>query len=267
MLKSFSRLLLLFWTCFVIRIVLDSTNPIEDAQFIESRVGFDLSRVAADHEFVAQLQIDNGKGKYLVHIGQVHKIPKASQATIEEVIKVQKDIESLLLELINRPEVNDRVFLEALSLESRKLWESIQNLSLHMDKLDELVRNADALLGKQAKPRIRETRERDFYQGAAVLLALDGKIKVEAAEDLELNLKAADKVRNGFVDPKDPDIHINRERMAILLAMPSINRSEKKIQLLIFGAAHDFTRAVQEYNNENPNNKLGLVRLLPRHLK
>lgn len=267
MLKSFSRLLLLFWACFVIRIVLDSTNPIEDAQFIESKVGFDLSKVAADHEFVTQLQIDNGKGKYLVHIGQVHKIPKASQETIEEVIKVQKDIESLLLELINHPEASDEVFLEAVNRDSQRLYEIFGELSKSTNELDELVRKVDVLLGKEAKPRIRETRERDFYQGAAVLLALDGKIKVKSAEDLELNLKAVDKARKGFIDPKDPDVHINRERMAILLAKPSINGSEKKIQLLIFGAAHDFTRAVQEYNDENPNNKLGLIRLLPRHLK
>lgn len=73
----------------------------EIGKAIIERTGIDMERIAEDNGFFAHTVIDNGKGPYIIHIGQIHESP-SDPDTLEEknkVLKIQKDIEKIVLEL------------------------------------------------------------------------------------------------------------------------------------------------------------------------
>jgi hypothetical protein len=87
---------------------------------IQERVGFDLMELARENGFNIQLDIDNGIGEYVVHVGQVHYIIDMFEnfpEVVSGVIDCQKNIESLLLSLKSGEYVEPKIFSEMILAE------------------------------------------------------------------------------------------------------------------------------------------------------
>lgn len=115
--------------------------------------------------------------------------------------------------------------------------------------------------------------EDDIYKkGADTKLFIDGKITIRAAEDEALNKEAAnlaERLFEGKLDKKSEDEFnrqstVSREDMAIQQIVQDLKFGEggkHRLVLLVFGAAHDFRRAVEKNNQNQLKAKLGLITL------
>ncbi len=103
---------------------------------IKDLTGVDLAAVAEKAGMQAILKIANGRGPYVVHIGQTHEHPMEDAYTFlrrSEIIESQKSIEQFLLALKESNPALRRVFVEGYT---EKDIERMENLK----KLDVLLR-------------------------------------------------------------------------------------------------------------------------------
>jgi len=85
------------------------------------KTGIDVEEIAKRYGFKAELEIDNGDGPYIFHIGQLHRSPYEENETIEEIKKVvesQKNIAGLLSSLKNKDPSINFVFTEGQTNDS-----------------------------------------------------------------------------------------------------------------------------------------------------
>jgi len=76
-----------------------TVNPREE-RLIAERIGFNLAKIARENGFQADMEVDIGDGKYLVHVGQAHYSRTYGQSGEERVDSFTADVQRNLLELI-----------------------------------------------------------------------------------------------------------------------------------------------------------------------
>ncbi|OGQ44838.1 MAG: hypothetical protein A3H42_00195 [Deltaproteobacteria bacterium RIFCSPLOWO2_02_FULL_46_8] len=177
----------------------------DDATKIRERISFDLAALAKKHGFEAQLRVDNGRGKYVVHIGQTHTSPLARfkgdflldvlsnevEGQSQTMQKSQRDIFQLLEDIRCRVQESaplEVVFAEGVGIENqadynkelqdtRKFITDLQTLPIEspqtLKKLIQCFRYPDRLIGK-AKQR-ESVRTASFAQ--YIRMQIDAKAR------------------------------------------------------------------------------------------
>ena len=82
---------------------------------IAEKTGIDLNGISERHNFSAEMQVDNGGGPYIIHIGQVHEHPTDKTTAIlseGEVMGVQKDVEGIVGDILQTKKTSNKVFCE-----------------------------------------------------------------------------------------------------------------------------------------------------------
>lgn len=104
-----------------------------------------------------------------------------------------------------------------------------------------------------------------FGGGAAMKLFLDGKINIKASEDPKANDKAVKVLKEkGGASQEERKKHLMDDREDAFLDILSSDfklGEERRITSVIYGRAHNFTRAIEEHNKKHPDQKIGLVRI------
>lgn len=121
-----------------------------------------------------------------------------------------------------------------------------------------------------------------YIKGAILKMFLDGKATIKPTEDKDANRKAVAivrKARNTFGDRKEEDLNTEeenklaeelikertkyafRDREDIAVKRITSEQQLNDLTLLVFGNAHDFSNALNTYNGNNPQRRLGLIKL------
>ena len=101
------------------------TNSIEQ---VEQAIKLEISKIAARTGFGCSLLLDNGIGKYILHIGQIHATPhNLTNATKRaSVIDYQKSIAELISSLVNEQPSAANVFSEGFTTEDESICNEIR---------------------------------------------------------------------------------------------------------------------------------------------
>ncbi|MBD3282106.1 MAG: hypothetical protein GF387_00650 [Candidatus Portnoybacteria bacterium] len=134
-------------------------------------------------------------------------------------------------------------------------------------------------------PLIKE--DNIYIFGAPAKLYIEGKINIEAAETIEANKKAFSpysdqKTEFTQEELKDPEkikefqeileqrknefknkVNI-REDAAIDTIMDNPDSKNQKYIPLIYGKGHDFKDNIEQHNNKNPDQKIGLIKIVSK---
>ena len=136
----------------------------------------------------------------------------------------------------------------------------------------EKFEKAKAMLEKirqEGSPLIKD-EDAIYGRGAVDKLFVEGKIQVKTAENEALFEKTSRLMANatnesGEFQMTSQIFAAQKDREdAALRAIVTDKKKNSKLVLLVYGAAHDFKRSVETYNQRNPKKKLGLVKLTPK---
>lgn len=199
----------------------------------------------------------------LVHVRQQHaRVDKKESAKQRaETKQIQSEIYYILTGFVNKGITN--IYREGLT--ELAFEESMQNLNKVKGKRNSRIFN-----------KLKE--EILFEYGATVVLALEDKIQLKAAEDFSANLDAKLIVQQGLLGlmysvrtNKDESMSSFRERIVheqredALLEIIHTNSKDKtnEVHVTVYGSAHDFRDNIKKWNAEHPTKKFSLITLTP----
>jgi len=87
------------------------------------------------------------------------------------------------------------------------------------------------------------------------------RLKLRAAEDSDINMKAVDSMKQG--NPNLDAILGERENFAL----SQCSQSKHPVSVMIFGGAHDWKGGIEKWNREHPEDKYSLVVITPKAYK
>jgi len=318
-----------------------------EGQTIERNIGFDLKESAEQYGFKLELQVDNGDGKYIIHIGQMHcSLDGDSQMDVDEISEYQKNIEKVIIEMQNKKNINKKIFSEGIMFNDeedfiggiKNIRESyagkvgdvggylnllimvekdfdeddqsfgssimnyirLQNIEkmenyfkenppldfeteekIKKDKeyvktnpevLDmigdyETLKEASKILNRiRSKGLIEKIKNYTYYRiGADRKLFIDNKIELKGSEEKEAHVKVGQLSKIGVKDfgsiVKWRALNKGREDATVKIISSNTGGDEYQSTILVYGDAHDFSQSVENYNKNNPGNKVGLIKL------
>lgn len=125
---------------------------------------------------------------------------------------------------------------------------------------------ADKVLNKlREKSSFVLNKENIYRSGAVMKLFIDGRISVYPTEDTEVHRVAVEALVNkrdvkGVGEDLNKMIMYDREQAALKI-ISSIANKDERIILMVYGVAHDFSKVVNEHNQENPERRFGLIKI------
>ncbi len=322
-------------------------------KIIEKRTGVDMEKIAEQNNFSAEMEIDNGTGPYIIHIGQVHEPPTGSDVERSlfkrKVIAVQKNIEKITLDLqgggacdevcvegyttkillsylayisdvrkktsetqptveafcVKARELERLSMLAAVGMEVGKadgvdcyiLFKEMEKMEKYFQKNPPKFKKDENGIGQESHQKTEEEKfakavklledarsgknellslDGIYRAGAELKLLIDGKIKINPAEDETVINKAVDALREVekqvALEGKNELVEANKRFASFAFrpredaAVNFISKTEtggKKLILLVYGSGHNFKDAVDAYNKANPKRRFGLIKLTP----
>lgn len=302
------------------------------------KVGLHCNTLARASGFTISLSVDNGKGPYILHIGQTHKTPYnlTNETQRLNVMQSQRANERFISGLIEENSSLTNIFTEGLTLENekaanggrttvRELLELIQpdkecyrkiilvhesvlkmleatptpKLTTHLNYLFQkrltlldnyfrdygskiaMTKNEKAVLQKDREGAYKKLvpveqlksfgADAVFYYGGDEKLFLDGKTMRKAAETDATNAAAFEdddkiaRLYEGISRSKTADevkklrAFDFREEKAVEIMGQFARTNKAPVIPLVYGSAHRFDKAVDDYNKKHPNQKFGLI--------
>ncbi len=113
-------------------------GPTNSLDKVEQTIKLEISKLAEATGFGHSLSLDNGKGKYILHIGQIHSTPYnlTNAAQRARVINYQKSIAELISLIVNEQPSTTNVFSEGFTTEDESICNEIRlNVKRDLDKL------------------------------------------------------------------------------------------------------------------------------------
>ena len=175
---------------------------------------------------IHKYEIENAN-KTLVHVKQAHIAKEITPEQRDYIARVQKDIYQILKYLNETQGINE-VYSEGLIKK--------KGINLNLD-----LSFYDAKTGE--------------ITDAPALLELEGKIKQILVEDTKIYLEAL------MPNATMKNIFSDRENAALDI----ISKSQKPLNVLVYGGLHWFGDNIHEWNQRNPNKKYSLIEITPKN--
>ncbi len=104
-------------------------SEVKTKKNILEATGIDLVKLGAENGFKVKMEVDNGNGEYVVHVGQLHNVQSTLDQRLfkDEIIESQKNIEKTLLTAAESLETTPIVFLEGIVDSSVKQIELLKS--------------------------------------------------------------------------------------------------------------------------------------------
>ena len=235
-----------------------------------------------------------GATKQIVHISQFHEVPQMTAEQQQKVKASQSDIQKILLSLMDHKQIGlKQVFVESETAETRRLHRETQGAekaasNIHSNVLDilkdqrtSIVKTLekygnDGIAGQRLEARLKDLEteiaekekaisERIKAKPDSPLSAVDNLekqgLRIRHGETLKENLEARAAFSRKNMSAADwQEVLIDRERTLLDI----LTKEQENTSFFIYGANHDFRKAVSEWNQTHPNAKISLIEVIPQ---
>jgi hypothetical protein len=176
---------------------------------LNERMGFDLAETAESCNFDTELEVDNGKGPYIVDIGQIHNAAAGgilaeniTDKNRDEIILTQQDIEKFILATHEKAGIKE-VFSEGVTKDSIGYFTKAKEEKEWLDKQKPTIDTYCKTVKKLFNYENNDSYKKDFERRmAASTMCHYDLLKVEEMEGyFQKNPPAIE--RNGRKDPFD----------------------------------------------------------------
>lgn len=248
--------------------LLQETSEKTDKRLVVFSEGFDR-----DHETGLE------KVRYLYQAIDNHLIDKNTPEILEKVNKFTDQIENSgfaeFFDALARQKF--RQFQEEFKdYEYDENDHQDQLLKIRVEHLEALYKLPSLEVITFGKLTSEESEEIAIVNGAGLLLSLKGIIEITPADSSEL-LEEAIKIHRELEDVKSAEerkkleeswtniVHSKRDKVVIESVSNYQDERENVITrngvyIVVYGNNHDFSEAVKQHNEQNPDNKLGLIK-------
>ncbi|MBU6490889.1 hypothetical protein KGQ25_01900 [Patescibacteria group bacterium] len=271
-----------------------SPEYVADWDGIRKETPFDLQPL----EQIARAKVEVVGTKYIVHIGQMHGgdtleftkryFESHAGLSLKKLEECQKQVEQTLGYLHDTYGINTLYMENVIPEDAASYKAELDDLRAHPAEIGkELLERAKSVglapvpgfpdtyraydllfatealghtaAGKEARTDPLIAGDLKYVWGAPFLMAAQGKVRIEAAEDIDANA-AAVRSMGGLVSAEG--MAVRQEAAVKLIEQGERGRNESVA--LVYGAAHDFTKDVTRANASHADvEKFGLIRIDP----